>query len=80
MTQDPAILLFGAYRRAVLARLLLRPEESVYLREPAPESSSWAAKMTLENLLRIGKLKAHPVDEERVARLLEAADQAVRRR
>jgi hypothetical protein len=34
--------------------------------------------MTLENLLRIGKLKAHPVDEARVARLLEAADQAVR--
>jgi hypothetical protein len=34
--------------------------------------------MTLENLLRIGKLKAHPVDEAQVARLLEAAEQAVR--
>lgn len=33
MAQNPATLLFGAYRRAVLARLLLRPEESVYVRE-----------------------------------------------
>jgi hypothetical protein len=29
--------------------------------------------MTLENLLRIGKLKAHPHDERQVARLLESA-------
>lgn len=32
---DPAALLFGAYRRNVLARLLLHPEESLHLRELA---------------------------------------------
>lgn len=32
---DLAVLLFGVYRRAVLARLLLRPEESLHLRELA---------------------------------------------
>jgi predicted nucleotidyltransferase len=32
---DLAVLLFGAYRRAVLARLLLRPEESLHVRELA---------------------------------------------
>jgi predicted nucleotidyltransferase len=32
---DPAALLFGAYRRDVLARLLLRPEESLHVRELA---------------------------------------------
>jgi hypothetical protein len=33
--------------------------------------------MTLENLLRIGKLKAHAADEREIARLLEAADVAL---
>ncbi len=32
--------------------------------------------MTLENLLRIGKLKAHAADEAQIARLLESADRA----
>jgi len=34
--------------------------------------------MTLENLLRIGKLKAHAADEVEIARLLESADRALR--
>jgi hypothetical protein len=34
--------------------------------------------MTLENLRRIGRLKPHPVDEEQIARLVEAAERAVR--
>lgn len=34
--------------------------------------------MTLENLLRMGRLKSHPVDKKQVARLLEAAEQALR--
>ena len=34
--------------------------------------------MTLENLLRIGKLKAHAADEREIARLLESAERAVR--
>ena len=33
--------------------------------------------MTLENLARIGKLKAHAADEREIARLLEAADRAL---
>ncbi len=33
MPENLATLLFGAYRRAVLARLLLRPEESLHVRE-----------------------------------------------
>jgi hypothetical protein len=33
--------------------------------------------MTLENLLRIGKLKARAADEREIARLLEAADVAL---
>ena len=33
--------------------------------------------MTLENLLRIGKLKAHAADEGEIARLLESADRAL---
>lgn len=33
--------------------------------------------MTLENLLRIGKLKAHAADEREIARLLESADRAL---
>lgn len=32
---DPATLLFGAYRRDVLSRLLLHPEESLHVRELA---------------------------------------------
>ena len=32
---DPAALLFGAYRRDVLARLLLHPEDSLHVRELA---------------------------------------------
>lgn len=35
MSPNPASLLFGAYRRGVLARLLLRPEESLHVREIA---------------------------------------------
>lgn len=35
MPQNLAALLFGAHRRAVLARLLLRPEDSPHLRELA---------------------------------------------
>jgi len=34
--------------------------------------------MTLENLARIGKLKAHAADEREIARLLESADRALR--
>jgi len=34
--------------------------------------------MTLENLLRIGKLKAHAADETEIARLLESADRALK--
>lgn len=33
--------------------------------------------MTLENLLRIGKLKAHAADEREIARLLESAERAL---
>ena len=33
--------------------------------------------MTLENLLRIGKLKAHAADEGEIARLLESAQRAL---
>lgn len=33
--------------------------------------------MSLENLLRIGKLKAHAADEVEIARLLESADRAL---
>lgn len=35
--------------------------------------------MSLENLLRIGKLKAHAADEVEIARLLESADRGARR-
>ena len=34
--------------------------------------------MTLENLLRIGKLKAHAADEGEITRLLESADRALK--
>jgi hypothetical protein len=34
--------------------------------------------MTLENLARIGKLKAHAADEREIARLLESAERALR--
>ncbi len=34
--------------------------------------------MTLENLARIGRLKAHVADEREIARLLESADRALR--
>lgn len=33
--------------------------------------------MTLDNLLRIGKLKAHAADEREIARLLESAERAL---
>jgi hypothetical protein len=33
--------------------------------------------MSLENLLRIGKLKAHAADEVEIARLLDSADRAL---
>jgi len=34
--------------------------------------------MTLENLLRVGRLKAHAADEREIARLLEAAERGLR--
>ena len=34
--------------------------------------------MTLENLARIGKLKAHAADEREIARLLESAERALK--
>jgi hypothetical protein len=34
--------------------------------------------MTLENLLRIGKLKAHAADEAEIARVLESAERALK--
>jgi hypothetical protein len=34
--------------------------------------------MTLENLLRIGKLKAYAADEQEIARLLESADRGLK--
>ena len=34
--------------------------------------------MTLENLLRIGKLKAHAADEREIARLLDSAQRALK--
>lgn len=34
--------------------------------------------MTLENLARIGKLKAHAADEREIARLLESSDRALK--
>ena len=34
--------------------------------------------MTLENLARIGKLKAHAADEREITRLLESADRALK--
>ena len=34
--------------------------------------------MTLENVLRIGKLKAHAADEREIAHLLEPADRALK--
>jgi hypothetical protein len=34
--------------------------------------------MTLENLARVGKLKAHAADEREIARLLESADRALK--
>jgi len=34
--------------------------------------------MTLENLSRIGKLKAHAADEQEIARLLESAERALK--
>jgi hypothetical protein len=34
--------------------------------------------MTLENLLRIGKLKAHAAEEGEIARLLESADRGLK--
>ena len=34
--------------------------------------------MTLENLARIGKLKAHAADEPEIARLLESAERALK--
>lgn len=48
MAHNPAILLFGAYRRAVLARLLLRPDESVYVRELAREIGKPAGTLLRE--------------------------------
>jgi hypothetical protein len=34
--------------------------------------------MTLENLLRIGKLKAHAADEAEIARVIESAERALK--
>ena len=43
-----ASLLFGTYRRAVLARLLLRPEESLHLRELARATGKPAGTLVRE--------------------------------
>lgn len=48
LASNPAVLLFGAYRRAVLARLLLRPEDSVYVRELARETGKPAGTLLRE--------------------------------
>lgn len=48
MPQNLATLLFGAYRRAVLARLLLRPEESLHVRELARETGTNAGTLVRE--------------------------------
>lgn len=48
MAHNPATLLFGAYRRAVLARLLLRPEESVHVRELARDMGKPAGTLVRE--------------------------------
>lgn len=48
MPENLAALLFGAYRRAVLARLLLRPEESLHVREIAREIGKPAGTLVRE--------------------------------
>jgi predicted nucleotidyltransferase len=48
MPQNLATLLFGAYRRVVLSRLLLRPEESVYVRALAREIGKPAGTLVRE--------------------------------
>jgi predicted nucleotidyltransferase len=48
MTQNLAALLFGAHRRAVLARLLLRPEEAPHLRELARATGKPAGTLLRE--------------------------------
>lgn len=91
---DPAALLFGAYRRDVLARLLLHPEDSLHVRElaRAREAAGDAflervladrkifivGGMTLENLLRTGQLRADAADEQELRRLLDSAQLALK--
>jgi predicted nucleotidyltransferase len=48
MTQNLAALLFGAHRRAVLSRLLLRPEESPHVRELARSTGKTAGTLLRE--------------------------------
>lgn len=48
MPQNLAALLFGSHRRAVLARLLLRPEDSPHLRELARETGKPAGTLLRE--------------------------------
>jgi predicted nucleotidyltransferase len=48
LPQNLATLLFGAYRRAVLARLLLRPEESLHVRELARATGKPAGTLLRE--------------------------------
>lgn len=48
MPQNLAALLFGAHRRAVLARLLLRPEDSPHLRELARATGKPAGTLVRE--------------------------------
>jgi len=48
LPQNLDTLLFGAYRRAVLARLLLRPEESLHVREIARETGTNAGTLVRE--------------------------------
>src|SRR5258706_9224347 len=48
MSQNLASLLFGSYRRAVLALLLLRPEESLHVREIARATGKPAGTLVRE--------------------------------
>jgi len=48
MSQNLASLLFGGYRRAVLALLLLRPEESLHVREIARATGKPAGTLVRE--------------------------------
>lgn len=66
MSSNLATLLFGAYRRAVLARLLLRPEESLHVRELAREIGKPAGTLLreLKALAEAGVLRSERVGNQ----------------